>query len=98
MKKIMEQDIIELDDQDIFVFQIELDKGMLIILKTNKRYVMSDYLDINKANKLGEVAGKIRQVSTINEALNSKIIEVSNKALMHKLLPGMKAKDFLTKL
>jgi uncharacterized protein YunC (DUF1805 family) len=94
----MEQSIIEIDDHDIFVFQIDLDKVPFLILKANKGYVMSEHLDIKIANGLGEVAGKIKDAKTINTALNTKIYQVSKKALEKGLRPGISVRNFLKEL
>lgn len=94
----MEQSMIEIDDHDILVWIIDLDTFPLIIFKAHKGYVMSEYLNISIANKLGDIAGLINHTQTINDALNSKIIQVSNKAKRKGLNPGIKAAEFLRRL
>ena len=94
----MEQSMIEIDDHDILVWIIDLDIFPLIIFKAHKCYVMSEYLNISIANKLGDIAGVINHTQTINDALNSKIIQVSNKAKRKGLNPGITAAEFLRRL
>ena len=54
--------MIELDDGDVHAFLIELENAPLIIMKARKGYVMCGYLNIEMANKLGDIAGKVTEV------------------------------------
>ena len=90
----MEQTIIELDDKDVITITIDFEPIPLIILKTQKGYIMNDYLDINAANKLHHVAGKVLKVTTISQALNASVVQLSEKALKKGLKPGIKVRNF----
>jgi uncharacterized protein YunC (DUF1805 family) len=94
----MEQNLIEIDDHDIITYYIDLNSLPLIILKGHKGYIMNEFLDIKTANNLNDIAGKISNVKTINEALRTTVIQTSNKAMKKGLIPGMKVRDFLIKL
>lgn len=91
----MEQNLIEIDDHDIYSFIIDLGKNPLIILKGRNGYVMTEHLDITTANKLGDIAGIIQNEPTVKDALNSRIIKLSTKAKQKGLRVGMKSGDFL---
>lgn len=93
----METKMIELDDGDVIAYDIDLAKTSLIIIKARNSYVMSNYLNMNVANKMEDIAGKVTGVKTIDDALNANIIEISEKAKKKGLKTGMKAKDFLNK-
>jgi uncharacterized protein YunC (DUF1805 family) len=94
----METRIIELDYDDVTGYQIDLDNAPLIIIKARRGYVMCGYLNMDAANKFGDIAGKVTGVNNFNDVLNSNIVEVSEKAKKKGLIPGMKARDFLNKL
>jgi uncharacterized protein YunC (DUF1805 family) len=94
----METQMIELDYDDVVGYKIDLDNAPLILIKARTGYVMCGYLNMDVANKLGDIAGKVSGVNNFDEVLKANIIEVSEKAKKKGLKPGIKAKDFLNKL
>ena len=94
----MEKRIIELDNGDVIGYDIDLGNASLIILKSRKGYVMCGYLNMDIANKLGDIAGKVTGVKTIDDALKANIVEVSYKAKKKGLKVGMTGMAFLNKL
>jgi len=94
----METRLIELDYDDVVGYQIDLDNAPLILIKARKGYVMCGYLNMDVANKLGDIAGKVSDVKNFDDLLKANIIEVSEKAKKKGLKPGIQAKDFLNKL
>ena len=94
----MDKRIIELDNGDVIGYDIDLGNAPLVLIKARKGYVMCGYLNMDIADKLGDIAGKVTGVKTIDDALNANIIEVSEKAKKKGLKTGMKVKDFLNKL
>ena len=77
---------------------IQLNNAPLIVLQAKKGYVMCGYLNMNTANKIGDIAGKITGVKTFEDALNSTIIETSENAKKIGLQEGIKTKEFLNSL
>jgi uncharacterized protein YunC (DUF1805 family) len=77
---------------------IDLGNAPLLILQAKKGYVMCGYLNINAANKLGDVAGRVTGVKSFDDMLNANIIEVSENAKRLGLHEGMNVKDFLSAL
>lgn len=77
---------------------IDLGKAPLIILQARKGYLMCGYLNMNTANKLGDIAGKVTGVKTYDDMLNAPVTEVSENAKKEGLTEGMNARDFLKKL
>ncbi len=59
---------------------------------------MCGYLNMNTANKLGDIAGKVTGVKTFDDMLNATVIEVSENAKKEGLTEGMNAQDFLKNL
>jgi len=94
----MEKKIIELDKGQSEGFLIDLNNAPLILIKARKGYVMCGYLNINAANKLGDIAGKVTGVKSFEDVLNAEIVEISDNAKKIGLTVGMKGKEFLNKL
>ncbi len=89
---------INIGKSEVQGFLIDLNHAPLIVLRAKKGYVMCGYLNINTANKLGDIAGKITGVNTIEEALDATIVEVSEHAKKMGLHEGMKTQEFLNLL
>ncbi|MEM0492506.1 MAG: DUF1805 domain-containing protein [Candidatus Thermoplasmatota archaeon] len=83
---------------EVLGYLIDLNNAPLIILQAKKGYVMCGYLNMNTANKLGDIAGKITGVKNFEDALNSTIVEVSENAKKIGLHEGMNTKEFLKML
>ena len=94
----MDKKIIELNKGQAEGFRIDLDNAPLILVKARKGYVMCGYLNMNAANKLGDVAGRVTGVKNFEDVLNAEILEISDNAKKAGLTVGMKGKDFLNKL
>ena len=89
---------IKLEKGQVIGSFIELNNAPLIVLQAKKGYVMCGYLNMNTANKLGDIAGKVTGVKTFEDALDSTIVEASENAKKMGLQEGMKTKEFLNLL
>jgi uncharacterized protein YunC (DUF1805 family) len=89
---------IKMEKGQVVGYLIELGNAPLIIIQAKQGYVMCGYLNMDTANKLGDIAGKVTGVKSFNDVLNAKIIEVSENAKKVGLFEGMNAKDFLNML
>jgi len=94
----MEKEIIEIENGDVVGCQIDLGNAPLILIKARNGYIMCGYLNMEVANKLGDIAGKVTGVRSYNEALKATVVEVSEKAKKKGLKVGMTGLDFLNKL
>jgi uncharacterized protein YunC (DUF1805 family) len=94
----MEKSIIELDNGDAVGYNIDLYNAPLLIIKAKKGYVMCGYLNMDVANKLGDIAGKVSGVKNFDDVLNGTIIEISDKARKKGFKTGMAGRQFLNKL
>jgi len=79
-------------------YSIDLGKAPLLIIQAKRGFVMCGYLNMNAANKLGDVAGKVTGVKTFIDMLDTYVIEVSENAKQIVLHEGMIVKDFLNAL
>jgi uncharacterized protein YunC (DUF1805 family) len=94
----MDKKIIELDKGQAEGFRIDLDNAPLILVKAKRGYVMCGYLNINAANKLGDIAGRVTGVKSFEDVLNAEILEISDNAKKVGLTVGINGRDFLNKL
>lgn len=79
-------------------YSIDLGKAFLLLIQAKKGYVMCGYLNMNTANKIGDIAGKITGVKTFDDMLHGELVEVSEKAKLIGLTQGITGKDFLNAL
>ncbi len=94
----MKEEILHLKKGKVTGYHIDLGNAPLIILQAKKGYLMCGYLNMNTANKLGDIAGKVTGVKTFQDALNATVVEVSEQAKKEGLNEGMNATDFLENL
>ncbi|VVB61965.1 Uncharacterised protein [uncultured archaeon] len=94
----MKTQTISLEKGKVTGYCIDLGKAPLLIIQAKKGYVMCGYLNMNAANKIGDIAGKVTGVKTFDEMLNAGVVEVSENAKLTGLTQGMNVKDFLNVL
>ncbi len=94
----MKEELINLTKGMVTGYCIDLGNAPLLILQAKKGYVMCGYLNMQTANKLGDIAGKVTGVKTFQEMLNAKITEASEKAKQAGLTEGMQTRTFLDEL
>ena len=86
---------IKLGRRSIDAVLIGLLKKNLIVLKGSKGYVMCGYLNLKAAEKFKEVAVKIIGVSTINQALESRVFSCTYPAKRLGIYKGQPIKEVL---
>ena len=91
----MMKKIILLQKGEVTGYSIDLGKAPLLLIQAKKGYVMCGYLNMNTANKLGDIAGRVTGVKTFDEMLNAEVVDVSENAARIGLKQGMNVKDFL---
>jgi uncharacterized protein YunC (DUF1805 family) len=91
----MKAQTISLERGEATGYCIDLGKAPLLIIQAKKGYVMCGYLNMNAANKIGDIAGKVTGVKTFDDMLNADVVEVSENAKLTGLTQGMNVKDFL---
>ncbi len=78
--------------------KIQLGKTPLILIKARNGYIMCGYLNMDAANRLGDIAGKISGVNDFKEMLEKEVIEISEKAKEMGIKPGITGGEFLEKI
>jgi uncharacterized protein YunC (DUF1805 family) len=94
----MKGEMIQIKKGQLTGYCIDLGKAPLLILQAKKGYIMCGYLNMNTANKLGDIAGKVTGVKTYDDMLKATVIEVSENAKKEGLTEGMNAQYFLQSL
>jgi uncharacterized protein YunC (DUF1805 family) len=74
---------------------VDMPNFPLVIVRAKKGYAMCGYLNMAAANKMGDVAGKVSSVRTVEDVLVAKIVEVSDKARELGAKEGMTGREFL---
>jgi len=91
-------EVVTLEKGQLTGYCINLGKAPLLILQARKGYLMCGYLNMNTANKLGDIAGRVTGVKTYDDMLNASVTEISENAKKEGLCEGMKGHDFLSNL
>lgn len=78
--------------------KIEIGAAPLILIKAEKGYAMCGYLDMETANKLGDLAVKVKGVSSFEEMLSAKVVEISEKAMAIGIEEGMPCREALERM
>ena len=95
--------MLEIDtyQQDGKVFQfmkMPMQKAPLLVLKGERGYVMCGYLNLEAAEKLGDVAVRVTGVNTLEDVLSKEVSGVTSRAKEEGIKSGDKVKDILGKL
>jgi uncharacterized protein YunC (DUF1805 family) len=90
--------LIALEGGPALGLQITLGKAPLLLVAVPNGYVMCGYLNVETANKLGDCAGRVSGVATLDALLEAKINAVSDAAKTRGLREGMTGRDFLNAL
>ena len=67
----------------------------LIVIKGKKGYIMCGYLDLRTAEKFKDVAVKITGISTIGDAINSRVHSTTRQASRLGIHKGQAVKEVL---
>ena len=94
----MKTQTISLEKGKAIGYSIDLGKAPLLIIHAKKGYLMCGYLNMNAANKIGDIAGKVTGVKTFEDMLKGEVVEVSENAIRAGLTQGMNGNDFLNVL
>ncbi|WP_393970952.1 DUF1805 domain-containing protein [Oxyplasma meridianum] len=95
--------MLEIDtyQQDGKVFQfvkVPMQKAPLLLLKGDRGYVMCGYLNLEAAEKLGDIAVRVTGVNTLEDLLGKEIAGVTTRAREAGINTGDRVKDILEKL
>ncbi len=75
--------------------RMDMGNAPLVVLKGSKGYVMCGYLNLDSANKLGDVAVRVTGVNNLETVLASTAVGVSEGARELGISEGQKVSDFI---
>ncbi|WP_027415264.1 YunC family protein [Aneurinibacillus terranovensis] len=86
-----------MENQQVVAISVQLPKTTLLVVTTDKGYIMCGALDISLLNERlasrNIIAGRAVGVRTIEELLEAPLESVTNTAEQLGIVPGMKGKD-----
>ena len=86
---------IELGNGSALGLKFDMEHAPLLVIRAEKGFVMCGYLNMDIANKLGDVAVRVTGVNSFEDVLNTKAVDVSESAKDIGITVGMKAKEAL---
>lgn len=78
--------------------KFEMQNASLLVIKADKGFVMCGYLDIGTAEVLGDVAVRVRGVSSFEDVLNAQVVDATQPAKELGIVIGMSGKDALERM
>lgn len=86
---------IKLKNKDIAGIEINLHNANFVLVAAAKGYICCGYLNLETAQKLGDVACVVTGVKTIEDLLRSDIVNMTHQAQALGIKRGMKAQEVL---
>lgn len=87
-----------IEEKKICGLVADLPKAPLVLLIAPKGYIMCGYLNLDTAERLGQVAAIVRGVNSIDEMLNKKISAATTQAKILGINEGTPVKEAIRKL
>ncbi len=78
--------------------KMDMERAPLVIIKGNKGYVMCGYLNMETADKLGDIAVRVKGVKDADTILASNVEAVSVRAKEIGIDVGMPVRTIISKL
>ncbi len=75
--------------------KIDMGNANLLLIKSDKGFIMCGYLDMETAERLNDAACIVRGVKNFDDMLNAGIAKVTTKAKELGIKEGMSGKDAL---
>lgn len=89
---------IKLENGSALGVKLDMEHAPLLVIRAAKGFVMCGYLNMDVANKLGDVAVRVTGVKSFEEVLNAKAVDVSEAAKKLGITVGMPAREALVKM
>lgn len=89
---------IELGNGSVLGLKFDMEHAPLLVIRASEGFVMCGYLNMDIANKLGDVAVRVTGVNSFEDVLNAKAVDVSEAAKDIGITVGMQAKEALMKM
>lgn len=87
-----------LEKGSVLGLKMEMEHAPLLVIRAGKGFVMCGYLNMEIADKMGDVAVRVTGVRSFDDVLNAKAVDVSKAAGKLGITIGMPAKEALNKM
>ncbi|MDP2846515.1 MAG: DUF1805 domain-containing protein [Candidatus Methanoperedens sp.] len=89
---------IKLENGSALGLKMDMEHASLLVIRAGCGFVMCGYLNMDVANKLGDVAVRVTGVKSFEDVLETKAVEVSEAAKKLGITVGMTAREALEKM
>ena len=86
---------INLEKGSALGFKMDMEYAPLLVIRAGCGFVMCGYLNMEIANKLGDVAVRVTGVRSFEDVLGAKAVDVSEAARKRGVSAGMTAREAL---
>lgn len=86
---------IKIDEKNVVGVKIDLEGAPLLLIIAPKGYVMCGYLNLETAEKFGQVAAIVTGVKSFDDVLNAKVVKLTIKAKELGIKEDMAGRDAL---
>ena len=94
----MEVEQLQLKNGSALGVKVEMKSAPLLLIKTPKGYVMCGYLNMEAAEKLGDIAARVSGVKTFEDVLNAQVNALTSQAGQLGIKEGMTGREALEKM
>jgi len=89
---------IKIDGENAVGVKVDLEGAPLLLIIAPKGYVMCGYLNLEAAEKFGQVAAVVTGVKSFDDILNAKVAKLTMKAKEFGIKEGMAGRDALKRM
>ena len=89
---------IKIDGKNAVGVKVNLEGAPLLLIIASKGYVMCGYLNLETAEKFGQVAAIVTGVKSFDDVLSAKIVKLTTKAKELGVKEGMTGRDALDRM
>ena len=86
---------VRLKNGTVLGIRIDLNIAPILVMKADKGFVMCGYLNIDAAEKMGDVAARVSGVRTFEDVLEARINQATTKANGLGIKEGMTGREAL---
>ena len=94
----LESKDITIEGKKYLYVKLAMEKAPLVLIKGSKGYVMCGYLNMETAEKLGDVAVRVKGVSDLDSILGATVESASTAAGSLGIKAGMPVRSIISKL
>jgi uncharacterized protein YunC (DUF1805 family) len=89
---------IKIDGKNAVGVKVGLEGAPLLLIIASKGYVMCGYLNLETAEKFGQVAAIVTGVKNFDDVLSAKIVKLTIRAKKRGIKEGMAGRDALKRM